>query len=180
MSIDKRSRFHHNYDILGAFCHILNVCIMGLLVSCTTLRILGSFFKVIKFGPNVGINMSINISPGFNHNHEKLFLTNHHRVVQLRALKTTVNAVLASLILLGIFSNVAKTFIVLRSEMFWLSWCLTHWDRDKMDAISYYVIDNMAALVRIMAWRRTGAKSLSEAMLVNCTESSMCHPASMS
>ena len=67
---------------------------------------------------------------------------------------------------------------------------LMHWGRDKMAAITqkafsnappwmktfefyiklkyvpYGLIDNMAALVQIMAWRQTGNKPLSEPMLV--------------
>ena len=35
--------------------------------------------------------------------------------------------------------------------------------------VPWCVMDNMAALVQIMAWRRTGDKSWSEAMLVCCT-----------
>ena len=42
------------------------------------------------------------------------------------------------------------------------------------------LIDNMAALVQIMAWRRRGDKPLSEAMLACCTEAFMRHLASMS
>ena len=42
------------------------------------------------------------------------------------------------------------------------------------------LIDNMAALVLIMAWRRTGAEPLSEAMLPCYTDAYMRHLASMS
>ena len=53
--------------------------------------------------------------------------------------------------------------------------CLTHWGRDKMDATSQVSlkfvpkgpINNIPALVQIMAWRRPGDKPLSEAMMVN-------------
>ena len=72
---------------------------------------------------------------------------------------------------------------------------LTHWGRDKMAVISqtiassafswmklfnfkwslmryvlYGLIDNMTTLVQIIAWRRTGDKPLSEAMLVCFTD----------
>ena len=67
-------------------------------------------------------------------------------------------------------------------------WSLTHWGRDKMDAISQTTfsrafswmkifdspkfvpkgsINNIPALVQIMAWRRPGDKPLSEPMMLN-------------
>ena len=36
--------------------------------------------------------------------------------------------------------------------------------------VTWGLIDNMAALVQIMAWHRTGTKPLSEVMLVCCTD----------
>ena len=41
-------------------------------------------------------------------------------------------------------------------------------------------INNIPALVQIMAWRRTADKPLSEPILVCCTEAYMRHSASMS
>ena len=46
--------------------------------------------------------------------------------------------------------------------------------------VPYGLIDNMAALVQIMAWHRTGHKPLIEPMLVCCTDAYMLHSASMS
>ena len=67
-------------------------------------------------------------------------------------------------------------------------WFLTHWGRDKIDAIFKYIfstenlsisikislkfipegpINNIPALVQIMAWRRSGDKPLSEPMMVS-------------
>ena len=62
---------------------------------------------------------------------------------------------------------------------------LTHWGRHLSHKISLkYVpqvlIDNMAALVQIMAWRRRSDKPLSEPMLVCCTNAYMRHSALMS
>ena len=85
---------------------------------------------------------------------------------------------------------------------------LTHKGRDEMTAISqtfssafpwtetfefwlnfrwivlymlpYYQIDNMAALVQIMPWYRTGDKPLSEPMLIRCTDAYIRHSAPMS
>ena len=42
------------------------------------------------------------------------------------------------------------------------------------------LIDFMAALVEMMAWRRTGDKPLSQPMLVCCADAYMRHSASMS
>ena len=83
---------------------------------------------------------------------------------------------------------------------------LTHWGWDKMAAsladdifkcislhenfwilnkislkyVTWGQIDNMAALVEIMAWRWTGAKPLSEPMMVYCIDAYVQHSASMS
>ena len=83
---------------------------------------------------------------------------------------------------------------------------LTHWGWDKMAAtladytfkcislnenswildnlsvkyVTWDIIDNMAALVQIMAWRRTGDKPLSEAMLLYCADAYMRHLALVS
>ena len=83
---------------------------------------------------------------------------------------------------------------------------LTHWGRDKMAAISqvrifkciflnenfrvsnkislkyvpWGLINNVTALVQIMAWRRIGEKPLSEAMLVCFTDAYVRHSVSMS
>ena len=46
--------------------------------------------------------------------------------------------------------------------------------------VSLGLIDNMAALVQIMAWRRTGDKPLSEPMMAYCTDAYMRLSASMS
>ena len=46
--------------------------------------------------------------------------------------------------------------------------------------VPYGPIDNMAALVQLMAWRWTSTKPLSEAMLVCFTDSCMSYSASMS
>ena len=46
--------------------------------------------------------------------------------------------------------------------------------------VPYGLIGNMPALVQIMAWRRTSDKSLSEAMLVCCTNAYMRHSVWMS
>ena len=79
---------------------------------------------------------------------------------------------------------------------------LTHWGRDKMATDDIFkrislnenfqilnkislkyvplgLIDNMAALVWIMAWRRTGDKPLSEPMMTQFTDAYMSHSASM-
>ena len=45
--------------------------------------------------------------------------------------------------------------------------------------VPYGLIDNMAALVQIMAWRRAGDKPLSEAMLVCFADAYMHHMASI-
>ena len=86
------------------------------------------------------------------------------------------------------------------------AWSLTHWGWDKMvptlatytfkcislnenswifDNISlryvtWDIIDNMAALVQIMAWRQTGDKPLSEALLLYCADVYMRHLALVS
>ena len=41
-------------------------------------------------------------------------------------------------------------------------------------------IDNKVALVQVMAWRRTGDKSLTEPMLIHFTDASMQHQGEMS
>ena len=46
--------------------------------------------------------------------------------------------------------------------------------------VPWGLIDNMAALVQIMAWRQTGDKPLSEPMLARCTDAYMRYSASMS
>ena len=46
--------------------------------------------------------------------------------------------------------------------------------------VPWRLIDNMAALVQIMAWRQTGDKPLFEAMLLCYTDIHMRHMASMS
>ena len=46
--------------------------------------------------------------------------------------------------------------------------------------VAWGLIDNVAALVQIMAWHLTGNKSLSEPMLVCGTDAYMHHSASMS
>ena len=50
-----------------------------------------------------------------------------------------------------------------------------HWNM-----FHYGLNDTMAALVQIMAWRRTGDDPFSEAMLICCTDQYMPHSASMS
>ena len=57
------------------------------------------------------------------------------------------------------------------------SWIL---NKISLKYVPWGLINNMATLVRIMAWRRTGDKSLSEAMLVYCIDAYMRHSASMS
>ena len=49
-----------------------------------------------------------------------------------------------------------------------------------MKFVSKGPINNIPALVQIMAWRRPGDKPLSEQMMVSFTDASMRHPASMS
>ena len=51
-----------------------------------------------------------------------------------------------------------------------VKWVLTHWSRDKMDAISQTIfddipIDDIPPLVQIMAWRWLGDEPLSDSMM---------------
>ena len=50
-------------------------------------------------------------------------------------------------------------------------------DKNSLKYVPKGLIDNTAALVQIMAWRRTGDKPLSEAMLACCTDAYMRHSA---
>ena len=54
------------------------------------------------------------------------------------------------------------------------------WLLNKLKYVPKGLINNMAALVQIMAWRQTGDKTVSEAMLVCCTDAYMRYSASMS
>ena len=67
--------------------------------------------KVSKFGTNVGLMMLINIDSGFYHNCQK-FLEN----LQLGALTIIISS-LTSVIFLGSFSKMVRSFITLRSQM---------------------------------------------------------------
>ena len=60
----------------------------GPLIEPGSFSIPGLIFqaKVTKFGRNIGLNMFINISPGFYHNHQKK-MANFLRIIQLRTLK---------------------------------------------------------------------------------------------
>ena len=59
--------------------------------------------------------MVINISSGFFHSHQKKILAIFFRIFQLPTWKITVNT-LKSIIFHGSFSNLARTFITLRSR----------------------------------------------------------------
>ena len=88
--------------------------------------ILGLIFQIraIKFGTNISLNMILNISSGYYH-YCNLFC-DVLSVFQPRALKITLSA-LVSEIFLRLFSNVAKIFIVLRSQTSSILEVLSHW-----------------------------------------------------
>ena len=65
--------------------------------------------------------MVINISSGFFHSRKKKILAIFFRIFQLRTWKITVNT-LTSIIFHGSFSNLARTFITLRSRTSFRSW----------------------------------------------------------
>ena len=81
-------------------------------VERISLKLLDGF---TPFGTKVGLNMVINISSGFFHIRQKKILAIFFRIFQLRTWKITVNT-LTSIIFHGSFSNLARTFIVLRSR----------------------------------------------------------------
>ena len=49
------------------------------------------------------------------------------------------------------------------------------WDRFSLKFVPMGLINNISALVQIMAWRRSGDKPLSEAMLIQITDANMRH-----
>ena len=51
-----------------------------------------------------------------------------------------------------------------------LNWNILILNEISLKYVSESLIDNIAALVQIMAWRWTGDKPLSEAMFVCCTD----------
>ena len=53
-------------------------------------------------------------------------------------------------------------------------------DKISLKHVTYSLIDNIAALVQVMAWRWTGDKPLSEAVVVCFTDAYVHHSASMS
>ena len=55
------------------------------------------------------------------------------------------------------------------NENFWIL------DKISLKHVPWCLIDDMAALIQIMAWLQTGNKPLSEAMLVHCTDAYMHH-----
>ena len=59
---------------------------------------------------------------------------------------------------------------ILLNENLWI------WKKISLKYVPYGLIGNMTALVQIMAWCHTGDKSLSEAMLVCCTEAHTVYP----
>ena len=69
--------------------------------------------KVTKCGTHLELNMLINISSEFYHKHKKKFLA---KLLHILHIEKTISA-LKTTIFRRSFSNVAKTFIVLRPEM---------------------------------------------------------------
>ena len=58
---------------------------------------------------------------------------------------------------------------IVSNETFWIS------IKNSLNYVPYGLIVNMAVLVMIMAWHRTGDKPLSEAILVCCVDAHMLH-----
>ena len=64
-------------------------------------------------------------------------------------------------------------------QVHFLKWKLFTLNEISLKYAHYGLIDNMTALVQIMAWRRTGDKPLSEAILLCFTDECMRHSTSL-